>query len=198
MSKPAIWQIFLATILAAPQASALPATAGHSTLAGLSGNRSDHSTGEIELPRGKGVIKIFIDEIDNVPCAISIEGKRVGQNADFETEEADRCPRSGTAGHSASARYGYYVTAVKVCTSSRRPQTIQGIEISTTQIGRRGIRSNTASDRSYSSDCDHWQSWSRCPSGSVVTGFVAHFEDIKGGPDALTGLQAVCRQVTIE
>jgi hypothetical protein len=181
----------------APSVWAEVTTSGSSpTTAGITGYRGDDISRERELSRGKGVIKLSLREQKDRACALEIEGKRVGLNADFEREQADRCSGSGTTGTSTSARFGYYITSVAVCTASRQPRSVQGFEIETVKVTRRGVSEETASNRSYTSHCDRWHRPTRCPTGSVMTGMVAHFAEIQGGADVLTGLQALCRHVT--
>ena len=195
ISKKAFLITAVAASLMASPALARPTTSSSSLIAGLSGHSGDRTSRQQELARGKGVIKISIEKSGDTPCALSIAGKRVGQNADFESEESERCSGSTSASSSVSASYGSYVTAVKACTGSRHPRAIQSFEIETVEIDRRGNMDQRSSRSSSSSKCDRWHHWSRCPSGAVMTGFIAHFNDIKSGPDALVGLQAVCRQV---
>lgn len=184
--------------------SPFPAYAGLTTASGsadverLSGYDGDVEV-DIELSRGKAVIEISGEGSDAATCKISIEGKRIALNADFEGDTAGRCTGSSKQIFSADARYGNSVNGLRVCTSGGPFKMITGIEIESLPIYETGeFGAQAPRNRSYGDNCDRWHDWSRCDAREVMTGLTVHFSepaDGFSGTGYAAGLQALCHEI---
>jgi hypothetical protein len=203
MIKPKAGPI-LATLftlsLVAPAQAQLTTSSGSPGAQSISGYDGDTDV-EIDLSRGKSIIEISGHQSAGLTCEIEVEGKRLAMNADFETHDAGRCKGSSREAFSAGARYGNLINAVRVCTSSGPVPTVTGLEtdsLSLNELGEFGAQ--RPRDRSYSSDCDRWHNWSRCPAREVMTGLRVYFTkpaDGFSGTGYVTGLQALCQDIEV-
>ena len=169
-------------------------------IADLSGERGDRIDGPKETSRGKAGIGLTIISRGGVSCGVALEGRTLGVNGNFETERHSRC-RSGE-GHNdeetLDLSYRAHMTGFRVCTSRDDPVHIGGFEIVGGDIDKTGQIDASETRRQSGASCERWGDWSSCQENFVVTGFVAHFDRKTRGsalPDALVGLQAVCREV---
>ncbi|TNE41161.1 MAG: hypothetical protein EP347_02560 [Alphaproteobacteria bacterium] len=165
----------------------------------ISGKRGDDIE-TIDLSRGKGVIAISGDANSMGTCRIKTEGKRLGQNADLETHTAGHCLPSTSEVFSADARYGYYITSLRVCTSRAPHEMVTGIEIESRIVDNASGPGDFApSERDWGRHCDRWHRWSSCDPGEVVVGLDVHIteppEETFGGNGYVTGITALCQEV---
>lgn len=169
-------------------------------IANLSGERGDRIDGPKEVSRGKASIGLTIISRGGISCGVALEGHTLGVNGNFETERYSRC-RSGEGRNSEEAldlSYRAHMTGFRVCTSRDDPIHIGGFEIAGGDLDEAGHIDVSETRRYSSAGCDRWGDWSSCEENFVVTGFIAHFDRKTRGstlPDALVGLQAVCREV---
>ena len=170
-------------------------------VADLSGERGDRIESTKELSRGKAGIGLTIISRGDVSCGVALEGRTLGVNGNFETERYSRC-RSGEGRNDEKTlelSYRAHMTGLRVCTSRDDPIRIGGFEIVGGEIDDEGqLKRLDESERYSSASCDRWGDGSSCDENFVVTGFVAHFMRKARGsslPDALVGLQVVCREV---
>lgn len=172
-------------------------------IAYLTGQRGDRTSSAMELSRGKAGTALTLVSRNNISCGIALEGRKLGVNANYETERLQRCDggKGSSKTRTLDARAQNHIVGFRVCTSRDTPVRIGGFEIATRQIDDRGLAKGSADTiRTTGSGCDRWGNWSSCQDEFVVTGFVARFDTRERGsdlPDALVGLQAVCRQVIV-
>lgn len=192
-------------VICAGSASAeLSISRGAPDVAELSGERGDRIDGPKEISRGKAGIGLTIISRGGVSCGVALEGHTLGVNGNFETERYSRC-RTGDGRNGddeLTLSYRAHVTGFRACASRAEPSHIGGFEITGGEIdGEGSVDASAEIERHSGSSCDHWHGWSMCGENSVVTGFVAHFDRKERGsewPDALVGLQAVCREVIVK
>lgn len=180
---------------------------GQADIARVSGARGERALGPKEISRGKAGVALTIFYRDGISCGVALEGRRLGANANFETEKLSFC--SGGRGRgteeTADARYREHLVGFRVCTArddaEGDPARIGKFEIAAVEIDENGLVGRSGrTERSSGPSCGRWGRWSSCDENFVVTGFVAHFNAREPGsmsPDVLVGLQAVCREVTV-
>lgn len=189
---PTIAQADLAISLHAPE------------IAELSGERGQRISSPKELARGKAATTFTVTKRNNISCRFAFEGRKLGANANFETEELDYCStgKGRESNDTLSVSIREHIVGLRVCTSRNAPVRIGGFEVEASEIGDQGLSERSGPGRSTtSSDCDRWGAWSSCPVNFVVTGFVAHRNPKERGSnlsDTLVGVQAVCREVIMK
>jgi hypothetical protein len=170
-------------------------------IAAVSGERGDRVSTAKEISRGKAGIGLTLFFAGEISCGVALEGRKLGKNANFETEKLNFCSGGRGARHDKTleVRYGWHLTGLRVCTSTDEPARIGGFEIAGGKLDEAGRIVASGGTRRYrGAGCNRWGAWSDCDEDHVVTGFVARFKNKERGsdlPDALVGLQAVCRAV---
>lgn len=173
-------------------------------IAGLSGERGDQVSTQREISRGKAATALTLISRDDIACGIALEGRKLGVNANFETERLDRCSsgKGRVSEETADVWIREHIVGVRVCTSLTEPVAIAGFEIAGVEVDEDGLsKRSPRTERRTGQHCDRWRDWSSCPDHFVVTGFVARFsrrERDSNSPDALVGLEAVCREVDVQ
>lgn len=172
-------------------------------IADLTGERGDRVSTAKEISRGKAGIGLTLFYAGEISCGVALEGRKLGKNANFETEKYSFCSGGKGARHDETleVRYGWHLTGFRVCTGADEPTRIAGFEIAGGKLDEAGHIAASGGTRRYrGAGCGHWGAWSQCGDDHVVTGFVARFKNKERGsdlPDALVGLQAVCRAVEV-
>ena len=183
---------------------ALVVDRGSPDVMGLSGERGDRVSQVEELSRVKAAIGLTVLLRGDVACGVALEGRKAGANANFETMTLSRCStgRGSDDRESAEAGWGGHMSGVHLCSSRDDPFDVGGFEIETREVEDDGVSDRSQTERGYDgADCDQWAGWSSCDEGFLMTGLIVHFANRDRNtksPDALVGLQAVCREVRLE
>ena len=134
---------------------------------------------------------VAIQEVDNVPCKVSIYGALLGSTS-YTDDAADGCAGKDTAVmFSLGPPQGILpsdqpnpppfpvevVTGVKACTNSGNGR-VKGITVRTRKLqadGRLLDLQDTTTQVANNCSRNEWRSWAECPTGSVMTGLMAHY-----------------------
>ena len=119
----------------------------------------------------------------------------------FGKESWEPCTGIGAAavfdsGHEVRLEQGTAIGRIQVC-ESRNSKRIKGIKVYGDRINADGTTTyHPAISTDELANCKTWKQDVLCPTGTLSTGLVVHYE--QGNMPAATGLQLVCRALSVE
>ncbi|NGP54446.1 LamG domain-containing protein [Thioalkalivibrio sp. XN8] len=147
--------------------------------------------------------RIWWREHSDVPCRIGVSEAGSQATLDGATgaqTPIEICPAAVfSAGNFRVALDSSVISSIEVCQRDSN-QRLKGIRVVGDRVNTDGTVEYVpgATDQESVTNCQTWSPRVLCPSQQVATGLVVHTQERRGDTEAITGLQLVCRAVTVQ